>query len=465
MKFLKAVPFAVLSALALTGCSSDDDPIITDTPPIVPPEFANVRVIHASPDAPIVDIFAGSTAITSMQDVDYQVASGLLELNPGDFTFRVEAETPAGNAEVLVIPATLSNDTVYNVLAVGDVANLEALLVTSIKGPIADGNIRVQVVHGAPDAPMVDVYVTAPDTVLADEQPLATLSFKEFTGSVEVPGGDYQIRIAAAGTTTVVFDSGTLALAAGADLLITATENVATGDSPVALLVADGTASSVILDTNTLADVRAIHGIANAPAVDVLAVVPDADDIVLFDGAPFKGVTGYIAVAGGDYVLDVVADADNTVVAINDAMISLTNGMRYTALANNTLASADLDLIEDNRRPLATAAQVRIFHASQATGAVDIYVTADGVITDATPNFVGVEYMTEALAETGYVQLVPGSYFVTVTGTGSKDAAIATGELVLSAAGIYTAIAVDGDNSDMGPQLILADDFVAPAAE
>jgi hypothetical protein len=467
MKLLKAVPVALISALMLAGCgsSSNDAPLEVVTPPPTPTpiEFANLRVIHVSPDAPLVDVFAGTTAVASMQDVNYQVASGFLELEAGDYTFRVEAETPGGNAEVLSVPATLSDDTVYNVLAVGDVANLEALLVTSPKGPIADGNIRVQIVHGAPDAPTVDVYVTAPNTALADEQPLATLSFKDFTGSVEVPGADYQIRIAAAGTTNVVFDSGTLALAAGADLFITATQNVATGDSPVALLVADGTASSVILDINTQANVRAIHGIADAPAVDVLAVVPDADDILLFDGAPFKGVTDYIAVAGGDYVLDVVADADNSIVAINDAMISLTNGMRYTALANNILSLADLDLIEDNRRPLATAAQVRIFHASQATGAVDIYVTADGEIADVTPNFVGVEYMTDMLAETGYVQLAPGSYFVTVTGTGSKAAAIATGELVLSAAGIYTAIAVDGDNIDAGPQLILADDFVATA--
>jgi hypothetical protein len=462
MKFTKVTPIALLSALALAGCGSDsDDPI--DTGPVTPTEFANVRIVHASPDAPLVDVFSGTTAIDVLQDVDYQVASGILDLAAGAYTFRVEAETPAGNAEVLNIPATLNDDTLYNVMAVGDVANLEALLVTSPKGAVGAGNIRVQVVHGAPDAPMVDVYVTAPNAAIASEQPLATLSFKDFTGQVEVPGGDYQIRITAAGTTNVVFDSGSLTLAAGADLLITATENVATGSSPVALLVADGTASSVILDAGTQAAVRAIHGIADAPAVDVLAVVPDADDIVLFDGAPFLGVTDYISVAGGDYTLDVVADADNSIVAINDAAITLTDGIRYTALANNTLAMADLDLVVDDGRRLATAAQVRVFHASQATGAVDIYVTDNGEIANVDPAFAGVEYMTDVLAETGYVQLSPGNYFVTVTGAGSKDAAIETGELALSAAGIYTAIAVDGSTQGAAPQLILADDFIAPS--
>lgn len=464
MKVLKTVPLAILSLAMLTACSSDDDDMPIEMPE-EPAAITNVRVIHASPDAPLVDVFSGTTAIDSMQDVNYQVASGILELTAGEYTLRVEAELPDGsNTEVLSATATLTGDNLFNVLAIGDVADLETLIVTSPISAVGAGNIRVQVVHGAPEAPMVDIYVTAPDAMLSAQQPLATLSFREFTGQVEVAAGDYQIRITAAGTETVVFDSGSLALAAGADLLVTATENVATGDSPVALLVADGTASSVILDANAQAEIRALHGIADAPAVDILAVVDDADDILLFDGAPFKGVTDYISVAGGDYVLDVVADSDNSVVAINDAMASVTNGIKYSALANNTLANADLDFLVDDGRRLATAAQVRIVHASQATGAVDIYVTADGVITDVEPAFAGVTYMTEMLAETGYVQLAAGTYFVTVTGTGSKEAAIETGELSLSAAGIYTAIAVDGDNSDMPPQLILADDFIVQQA-
>lgn len=463
MKSNKTLGIIALSSLFLVACNDNDDtPDISPTPTPTPPAAtAEVRVIHASPDAPLVDVFTGTTAIDELQDVDYQVGSGLLELTVGDYGLAVQAETPAGNAEVLTLNATLEADTQYNILAIGDVANLETLVVSNPATAIGSGNIRVQVVHGAPDAPTVDVYITAPDTDITTETPVDTLSFREFTGQVEVAAGDYQVRITAAGATDVVFDSGTLPLAAGSDLFVTATENVATGASPVALLVADGTASSVILDKDATADIRVIHGIADAPAVDVLAVVPDAEDILLFDGAPFKGVTDYAGVAAGDYVLDVVADADNSVVAIDDAAASVMAGVRYTALANNTLANADLDFIVDNGRELATAAQVRIFHASQATGAVDIYVTADGDIADVEPNFSGVAYSTDALAETGYVQLAAGDYFVTVTGNGSKDAAIETGMLSLEVGKIYTAIAVDGDMMGDGPQLILADDFVA----
>jgi hypothetical protein len=469
MKKIMKIAVAVAAASALAACGdSDNDPVVVDNTPLTPPGSAEVRVIHASPDAPIVDVTATDDSLQglrSFQNLDYQTASRLARFEPTTTTFTVSAELPGGTAaDVLTIPATLTDNAQVNVIAIGDVADLDTLLVVNTESAVTVGNIRAQVVHAAPEAPTVDVYVTAFDTDITTEQPLATLAFTEFTGQVEVPAGEYQIRITPAGSTTVVFDSGALDLASGSDLLITATENVGPGASPVALLVADGAGSSVIIDANTPAEVRAIHAVADAPAVDVIAVVEEADDIVLFDGAPFLGVTDYIEVSAGDYVIDVAADADNSIVPIDDAPLSVMAGVRYSAIANNTLANIDLDAVVDDGRRLATAAQVRIFHASPSTPAVDIYVTADGEIAEVEPAFVGVEFSEGTLAETGYVQLAAGDYVVTVTPTGTKTEAIETGVLSLAAGGIYTALAVDGNAEGDAPQLILADDFLAPAA-
>lgn len=461
MRNIKTALITMTSIVALSGClGSDSDSPNDFMDPESPELSAEVRIIHASPDAPNVDVLADGNTVSGLNDLAFNTATGLSFFRTGSFEFTVNAALPGdASATVLTVPATFENDKEYNVIAVGDTASIEAVLIVNDETEVGAGNVRAQVLHAAPDAPTVDVYLTAVDAAIADEQPLATLSFKDFTGQVEVPAGTYRIRVAAAGTTTVVFDSGALDLAMGADLLISATQNVGAGSAPINLLIADGSASAVLLDASTTAEVRAIHGIADAPAVDVFADLNDADDLLLFDGAPFKGVTAYIEVAPGDYLLDVKADADNSVVAIDDAAVSLEAGVRYTALANNTLAMADLDLIIDAGRPLATAAQVRIFHASQATGAVDIYVTADGEIADVEPAFAGVAYSADMLAETGYVQLAAGDYVVTVTPTGTKTEAIETPVLSLEVAKIYTAIAVDGDMEGDGPQLILADDF------
>lgn len=465
MKISKTIPLAAISALFLAGCGSNsDDPVNVNPGSQTPTEFAQIRVIHASPDAPLVDIFAGSTAIAAMQDIDYQTASQILSLREGSYTLRVEAELPGGvNAEVLSADVTLDNQTVYNILAVGTVANLETLLVPGSKTAVAADMVRAQVVHAAPNAPTVDVHVTGPDDDIVPTAPLATLSFKDFTGQVDLVAGDYRVRITLPGTSTVVYDSGEIALAGGSDLLISATQNTATGDSPVSLVVANGAGGAVILDAGTQAGLRVIHGIADAPSVDVFAIVPDANDptiitdLELVSDAPFMAVTGYLNVDGGNYVIDVAAGSDRTVVPIDDAAITLTGGVRYTALANNNLANADLDLIVDDGRPLATAAQVRIFHASQATGGVDIYLTTDGIIAGQTPTFTNVEYSEGMLAETGYVQLGAGEYVIIITPTGTLIEAINSGTVELDAGLIYTIFAVDGDAEGDGPQLILAD--------
>jgi len=128
-----------------------------------------------------------------------------------------------------------------------------------------------QIVHAASMAPMVDIYVTAPDTDITAEQPLVTAEFTDATDLIQVPAGDYQIPITPAGETTVVYDSGTVNLTDGADLLIAATNNVGTGDSPVTLLAADGDGSFKIWDAEAGAAIRVVHGISDAPAVDVVA--------------------------------------------------------------------------------------------------------------------------------------------------------------------------------------------------
>lgn len=441
--------------LFLAGCLSDDD----DDEVVQPePEFANVRVIHAASDAPLVNITANDAILNNLESIDYQVASGRFEVETGTYDIGVTAILPGDDAEVLQADVTLEADTNYDVFAVGSVADdsLMLLPVTSTETPVTAGNAQVQIVHAASAAPTVDIYVTAPDAALADEQPLVTAEFTDATDLVQVPAGEYRIRITPAGSMDVVFDSGTVALADGADLLVAATNNTGSGDSPVTLLVADGESAVKLWDVNTTADIRVVHGISDAPAVDVIA----NNELVLIDALAFPMATDYLSVLPADYLIDVVADADNSIVAIDDAAVTLETGMSYTAIANNELAAPELDLLMDMPRRVATEAKVRIIHASPAAGSVDIYVTGDGEIADVDPAFAGVDYSTDALAETGYVSLAAGEYFVTVTAAGSKEAAIATGSLMLDAGNVYTAIAVNGAMEGALPQLILLDDFV-----
>tara|TARA_R110002167_G_scaffold361000_2_gene578874 strand:+ start:2162 stop:4615 length:2454 start_codon:yes stop_codon:yes gene_type:complete len=441
-------------AFGLLGCNSDsdDDAVI---PEVV--AKSNIQIIHAVYDAPTVNVFVDGALFGGLENVDYQGASPWVEVDSASYAVRVEANLPGDNADVISANVTLDGDMTYSVLAVGSAADgsIEPLIVANTKSDIGAGNVRLQVVHAASTAPTVDVYVTAPMADIEVEQPLATAAFKDFTGQVEVTAGDYQIRLTPAGTKTVVYDSGTVSLTAGSDLLVMATTNTGTGSSPVSLLASDGTNSFILWDANSKANVRVVHAVSDAPAVDVIA----NNALTLFNGVAFPDITGYAAVDAGTYLIDVAVDSDNSIVAIDDAEITVESGKFYTAFANSDLATIGLDLVVDMPRPVATAAKVRIFHASPDAGNVDIYVTADGDIANVDPAFAAVPFTTPMLAETGYVELAAGDYVVTVTGAGSKDAAIETGTMSLAVNKVYTAIAIDSAD---GPTLLTADDL-APA--
>ena len=166
--------------------------------------------MHASPDAPAVDVLVdGATAIPG---IDYKQASAATALEVGSYDIQVDGITPGGPATVIG-PANLTfvADTLYSVVAVGDVANIEPIILEQPDFDVAAGNARLRILHAAPMAPQVDVYATAPGADLAASAPVGTFSFKEDLGPVQVPAADYQISVTLPNDPgTVVFDSGTI---------------------------------------------------------------------------------------------------------------------------------------------------------------------------------------------------------------------------------------------------------------
>lgn len=162
---------------------------------------AQVRVVHASPDAPAVDVYVDGSAV--LTNVPFFTASDYLELPAGDYLVQVApAGTSAADA-VLEGTFTLEAGTGYTVAATGLLANLTATVLVDDLSPTAAGEARVFVYHFSPDAPAVDVKL-ADGTVLS-----SGLAFEQGT-ELDVPAGTYDIVVTPAGGTDVVIDlSGT----------------------------------------------------------------------------------------------------------------------------------------------------------------------------------------------------------------------------------------------------------------
>jgi len=447
--------FLAAALLALAGCSDSNDsrPIEAPPPPPPPPATFKVQALHASPDAPRVNLSIGSSTVS---DVDYKVGTAALKFDVGTYAVKVEGIVPGGTATVIgPVDLTFAADKLYSILAVGDVANIKALVLEQPDTQVPAGAVRLRLVHAAPMAPQVDVYLTAPGADLAASAPVGTFAFGEDLGPVEVPAGDYQARVTLAGVaSTVVYDTGKITLAGGSNLLLAAVENTATGGAPISLVVQDGSGASEIFDSATPADLRVVHASPDAPAVDV--VVNDDFANPLVPGLAFPGATPFVSVPPATYNVKVTDAATQSVVPI-DADLDLEAGVRYTVLAVGNLAALEPLIATDDPRPVATEAKVRIIHASPTAQSVDIYVTAPGADINAlAPTLAAVPFK----ANTGFLPLAAGNYDVTVTPAGTKNAAIGPAPISVVNGGVYTAIARDAAGGGAPLGLILLDDFL-----
>jgi hypothetical protein len=164
-----------------------------------------VRVVHASPDAPAVDILVnGGTAFTN---APFKGITDYASLDPATYNIKV---VPTGATEPVVIEADLALEAKdYTVVAVGTLANIEPLVLIDNNSAPAAGKAHVRFVHASPDAPAVDIAVKGGPILFSN------IAFKAIGDYLPVDAGTYNLEVRLAGTDTVALDVPGLALQAG----------------------------------------------------------------------------------------------------------------------------------------------------------------------------------------------------------------------------------------------------------
>ena len=340
---------------AIGELSSEDSEfrplILEDDNSDVGSDTARVRLVHASPDAPAVDVTAAGGDTVLFDGVPFG-ESGYVEVPAGTYTLGVRGDTDSNDGDVVAeYTVELTGGTVYTAFAGGYLSpgdeDAEApfdLTVAVDSGAGGGGLVEtgsVRVAHMSPDAPNVDVYVD-------DSQALSDVPFGVVSDYMSVPSGERTVTITAAGDADTVAFEGPVTVGTG-DYTVVAAGELTSEDTEFQPLVLEDDNSD---PGGNMARLRVVHGSPDAPAVDVTAA---GGDVVLFDGVAF-GESGYTTVEANDYTVQIRGDTDsNDGEVVADYDVSLNGGTVYTAFAQGYLSpddepadvSFDLNVVQD----------------------------------------------------------------------------------------------------------------------
>ena len=161
------------------------------------PTLSQLRIIDVSPDAPGLDIYAGTAAL------DYNLGFGSITsyvpVDPGTYTISADS---AGTRQVLsTAKVTVAASGQYSVLLGNVAASLQETVLKDQSQAAPSGQIALRFISQATRVSPLDVYLVPAGQKLTAVTPITTnLSFGINTGYLNVPIGAYTIIMVLNGT-------------------------------------------------------------------------------------------------------------------------------------------------------------------------------------------------------------------------------------------------------------------------
>jgi hypothetical protein len=388
------VSMSMLLVFAL-GCSDDDDNKSTLGPDMG--SGATLRVVHASPDAPAVDVYAEGVAAPLITDLAYGETSDYLDLTAGTYNIELRAagssssSTPAFETGDLNIPdgAKITAAAVGLLTSTNAADRFRVLPLVENFTAAGAGNAIVRIIHASADAPTVALDVGSDGT-----PEISDFARFDDTGEAGVPlpsGTALQLAVWAGSPLSRVTAFTTPQLPEGAELFVFATgllSELPRETDGFSLLAVGPNGTVGFIKQNPV--VFALHASPDAPPVDIYA-----GSSPLVTNLAFGDLSAPIQVPPSSYSLSFRA-AGTMTEAASATTPTLAAGERYLAVATGFLAGTGADAftllpLGDAFSLDTTAPQVRVVHASPDAPAVDVGPVSGGQVS-AVSDFTGLAY-------------------------------------------------------------------------
>lgn len=378
---VRLITMTALATAAAAGCNDGDIGSGDGT--------VELRAVHASPDAPPVDIYMAGDSEPVISDLAYGEATVYAELPAGEVAFEIRAAGADATSEPVFTTDILALDSDLRVtaVAVGLLGSTSAddrfRIVPVIESYAAAGagEARVRIVHAGADAPTVGLDVGADGS--AEIEGLVRFA-DTGTDGVALPAGT-ALRVGiVAGFPLAPVTSFTLpALGEGDEILVVATgllADSAADPTGFSLLAVTPTATAIVAQDPV---VYALHAAPDVGAVDLYT----PDTVALALDLEFGDISGRLQVSPGVQPINFwpagIEHGASPLVAA--ATPELAAGQRYLLLATGFAApgggEAALRLVavaDEFERGDVANARIRIVHGSPDAPSVDVGTVAGG---------------------------------------------------------------------------------------
>ncbi len=372
---------------------------------------SRLQIIHnaADPAADTVDVYVNGSLL--LNDFAFRTATPYIDVPSGvELNIGIAPGSSASANDTIVnIPVTLTNGETYTAIATGvltpanfapnpDLVSTGFRLILSggmRENALNSGEVDFRVLHGASDAPAVDVAARNVATLVSGA------AYTDITAYISVPANPYLLDVKAAGTNTIVASfEAPLNLISDQSAVVFASGflNPANNQNGEAfgLFAALPNGTVITLPATSQARLQVIHNCAD-PAADSVDVY--VNGALLLDNFAFRTATPYIDVPGDVWIEIGIAPKNSVTAADTLVNYSLTfeNGETYAAIASGVLAPASFAVNPDGRptgftlllqnqmresSANGTDVDFRVLHGSTDAPTVDVVAAGAGIIVD-----------------------------------------------------------------------------------
>jgi hypothetical protein len=193
--------FLPVLSLFFASCDSDSETTLT----------ANVKVIHASPNAPNVDVLVNGN--TKVQNAAYTAETPYFTTVSGNNNVVVRVASTSTN--ILDANFALEGNSNYSVFVVDSAAKAKYAAVKDNLATPASGKAHIRFFHYSPNAPAVDIALAGGTVLFSNRNFNDQSTNAAVSGFTEVNAGTVNLEVRLAGTSTVVLPLPGVNLQAG----------------------------------------------------------------------------------------------------------------------------------------------------------------------------------------------------------------------------------------------------------